>query len=571
MTQFKGKKKQPFFLIGIIAVFMLFTLSAKLVGLCTDYLWFKELGMNVVFFRELYTRLGCGFGFGVFAWVIIYFNIFVAEIISKRSESFLWPTETQTPFLKLLNVASIARLVLFVGSLAAAWFIGTWAATNWDVYLKFQNAVDFGMRDPLFGKDIGFFVFRIPFIRFIYFFSTTTFVFSFIGVLLTYLLMRNIGFDARSFAIAKGSKAHLLILAGLLCLLQAFYFQLRIYALVNAGNSIVSGAGYAAIHVSLPYLKFMRFVCVAGALLIWLNIRRRTWGLLIAGVLVVVLSAFLGKAVLSGVQKFLVAPNEVSKESQYIAWSIANTREAYGLSGIETQHFSPTGDLNVQMLEKNAMTTKNIRLWDQAPLLTTFSQLQEIRTYYEFLDSDNDRYHINGEYRQIILAPRELVPSSLPSRIWINEHLTYTHGYGLCLSPVNSITAEGLPDFFIKNIPPSSTISLQVTRPEIYYGETDAGYAIVKTKSREFDYPSGDENVYTTYNGSGGVRMNGMLKKILFAIRFGEMKILLNSDMTPESRILYNRNIRQRVEKAIPFLMYDEDPYMVITDDGRLM
>jgi uncharacterized membrane protein (UPF0182 family) len=343
------------------------------------------------------------------------------------------------------------------------------------------------------------------------------------------------------------------------------------YGMITNGSHIVNGAGYADIHYYIPVLKLMRYVSLAAALLIFCNFRMRTLKLAIAGILFIVLGDIGGKAASQAMQKFEVTPNEVVKETPYIKWSIQYTRAAYNLENIEARHFSPADNLSKELLEKNNLTVKNIRLWDQAPLLTTFSQLQEIRTYYKFLDVDNDRYQINGETRQVMLAPRELVPANLPSRIWINEKLSYTHGYGLCLGPVNSVTSEGLPNFFIKNIPPESSTPITVTRPEIYYGESPAGYAIVNTKAKEFDYPSGNDNVYSTYSGNGGVPVGGILKRLMFVLNFKELKILLSTDISSRSRMLYNRQILERVNKAMPFLIYDRDPYMVITENGRLV
>jgi uncharacterized membrane protein (UPF0182 family) len=336
-------------------------------------------------------------------------------------------------------------------------------------------------------------------------------------------------------------------------------------------GALINGAGYAQVKANLPVLNALRFVSIIAGMLVWATIFRKSFRLLGGAALLLIAVAGFGFLATQAIQKFVVGPDELTKEAPYINWSIANTRAAYGLDKIETKHFTPTADLSAVSLEANALTINNIRLWDQAPLLTTYSQLQEIRTYYEFLDVDNDRYTINGQYRQVMLSPRELVPSSLPSRIWINERLTYTHGYGLCMGPVNKVTPEGLPDFFIKNLPPSSNIPLTVTRPQIYYGEADAGYAIVKTGAKEFDYPSGNDNVYTVYDGSGGIRMDGLLRKILFALRFQELKILLRSDIGPESRIMYHRQVLERFQKAVPFLRADSDPYMVITSDGRLV
>src|SRR3989441_7819432 len=247
------------------------------------------------------------------------------------------------------------------------------------------------------------------------------------------------------------------------------------------------------------------------------------------------------------------------------------TRQAYGLDRIVEREFPADEALDARALERNAATVKNIRLWDYRPLLRTFAQLQEIRTYYKFVDVDNDRYVVNGEYRQLMLSPRELSYQHLQSRIWINEHLTFTHGYGAVVGPVNRITAEGLPEFFIQNIPPVSTIDLKVTRPEIYYGEIPNEYVFVRTKAEEFDYPSGEKNVPATYTGRGGVTGLSFSRKLVFAAYFGSLKILLSNDIMPESRILYHRHIRDRVAKVAPFLRLDQDPYLVIAQSGRLV
>ena len=248
------------------------------------------------------------------------------------------------------------------------------------------------------------------------------------------------------------------------------------------------------------------------------------------------------------------------------------TRAAYGLDHIVEREFPADETLDARALERNAATIKNIRLWDYRPLLRTFGQLQEIRTYYKFVDVDNDRYVVNGEYRQLMLSPRELSYQHLQSRIWINEHLTFTHGYGVVVGPVNRITSEGLPEFLVKDIPPQSTSGFpKVTRPQIYYGEVSNEYVLVKTKSQELDYPSGDQNVYTTYSGVGGIPLSSFFRKVAFAMRFGEIKILLSNDLTDESRIMMYRTVIQRVRQIAPFFRYDRDPYMVVDDDGRLI
>ena len=270
------------------------------------------------------------------------------------------------------------------------------------------------------------------------------------------------------------------------------------------------------------------------------------------------------------IQHLIVAPNEIDKERPYIENAIKFTQKAYALDRFEEHKFSAAQELNVKDIQSNGATMRNVRLWDHQPLLTTFAQLQEIRTYYDFAGVDNDRYWINGTYRQVSLSPRELSSSSLPDRTWINEHLIYTHGYGLCMSPVNEFTPDGLPVFFIEDIPPVSHTSIQIKRPEIYYGEVPNNYCLVKTKQQEFDYPSGEKDVYMSYDGSGGIPVQGFWRRLLFTLKFGQKNILFSSDIQPGSRVMIYRQILDRAKRLTPFLNYDNDPYMVISKDGAL-
>jgi uncharacterized membrane protein (UPF0182 family) len=272
-------------------------------------------------------------------------------------------------------------------------------------------------------------------------------------------------------------------------------------------------------------------------------------------------------------QRLRVAPNELAAERPYIAHNIRMTRAAYGLDRIEEKEFPAHENLDARALARNEVTIKNIRLWDYRPLLRTYAQLQEIRTYYRFVDVDNDRYVVNGEYRQLMLSPRELSYQHLQGgRNWINEHLTYTHGYGLVVSPVNRVTPEGLPEFFVKDIPPRASDGFpRVARPEIYFAESADEYALVRTRSQELDYPAGDQNVYARYEGRGGIGVGSWARRLLFAARFGEPKIILSDDLTAESRILIHRTVSDRIRLIAPFFRFDRDPYVVVTDDGRLV
>ncbi len=283
------------------------------------------------------------------------------------------------------------------------------------------------------------------------------------------------------------------------------------------------------------------------------------------------LVALVGRGVVPMVvQKLVVAPTELTRESPYLANHIRATRHAWGLDSVETRDLGSEASLSLTDLRNNGPTIDNVRLWDRAPLLQTFGQLQEIRTYYDFVSVDDDRYWIDGKLRQVLLSPRELNPASLPTRTFINEHLTFTHGMGLTLSPVNQVTSEGLPVLFVKDLPPVSTGSLKITRPQIYFGELANEFVFVGTRQQEFDHPAGDENVTTTYAGKGGVTVGGLGRRILLATHFGSSKILFSQDIRPESRVLYNRNITSRGKKALPFLIFDRDPYLVVSDDGTL-
>ncbi len=332
----------------------------------------------------------------------------------------------------------------------------------------------------------------------------------------------------------------------------------------------MAGASYTDIHAVLPLLKVEVVAAVLAAVTavscMFLSRNRLVW--LGVGLYVLALGAsWIYPATL---QRFSVAPNELAKETPYIEHNIAATRQAFALDQVEERELTGERALTAQDIKENQATINNIRLWDQQPLLDTFAQIQEIRTYYEFAGVDNDRYPINGQMRQVMLSTRELSSASLPNQNWINEHLTFTHGFGLTLGPVNEVTTEGLPVLWIKDIPPvASEPLLKVERPEIYFGEMSNDRVYVKTKTKEFSYPAGEDNVFGNYEGTDGVGIASTWRQTLFATRFADMKLLLSEDLTPESRVLFYRNIRERLGKVAPFLRFDSDPYLVISE-GRL-
>jgi uncharacterized protein len=355
--------------------------------------------------------------------------------------------------------------------------------------------------------------------------------------------------------------------------LRGIGFWLDRFDLLFSPRGLVFGASYTEVHASLPVLQWLvvlAFLCAAACVF---QMFRPGWRFLVAGLVVLVVLWVAGLGIAPALlQSYRVKPNELAFERPYIENNIRMTRQAYALDRVMEKDFAAEDNLTPAVLDRNNLTVKNIRLWDHRPLLVTYGKLQEIRTYYKFRDVDVGRYTLNGEYRQVMLSARELSYRDLPSRGWINEHLTYTHGYGLVASPVNRITPEGLPDFFIKDIPPSVGGGIpKITRPEIYYGEIGNEYVFVRTRSQELDYPSGDQNVYTRYEGKGGIPVDSLLRKAAFAARFGALNVLLSNDLTPESRVMIYRDVAARVQEATPFLKFDRDPYVVITADGRLM
>ena len=320
----------------------------------------------------------------------------------------------------------------------------------------------------------------------------------------------------------------------------------------------------------MPAAMVLMIVALAGAALaLWQAFRTRNWAIPVAIGLYLVVSIG-GEIYSTALQRFVVTPNEQVRETPFIEYNIAATRRAFGLETVEVRPLSGDALLTRNDIANNAATLENVRLWDHQPLLETFGQIQEIRTYYDFVSVDNDRYPINGTLRQVMLSARELNSASLPNRTWVNERLTFTHGYGLTLGPVNQVTSEGLPVLFVRDLPPQTTVDLKIDEPSIYFGERTNDYVIVRTETREFHYPRGDENEYTRYSGTGGVSLGSLWRKLVFAFRFGAYQIVLSDDIGPESRILFNRNIRERINALAPFLRYlDQDPYLVIAD-GKL-
>lgn len=556
--------------IIFIAVLILLTLFWRSIELIADWYWFQEVGFERVFTVTFYTQLKVAFFFGIAFFIIFFLNLFLADRLSSRE---YWIDADDLIHLPPWEAGSQPLFpLILLGSLLFSVFAGMRGAGQWENYLRYLNATPFGLADPLFNRDISFYVFQFPFLKYLYGWLMTVFIITTLATALVYFLRRSFQFTPPRWGrITKPARCHLTILGASLFFLGTWGVWLELIEILFSKRGVVFGPGYTDVHTQIWVLKILMGVTFFCALSILSLIWRRDWRLPLVGIAGFLIVLIVGTGIYPAlVQKFKVIPNEFVLEKPFIEQNIKYTRLAYQLNTIEDREFPAEENLTRQDLNKNDLTIKNIRLWDHAPLLATYSQLQEIRTYYKFVDVDNDRYNINGEYRQVMLSARELSYSALPARTWVNEHLTYTHGYGAVLGPVNRITREGLPEFFIKDIPPVASADVKITRPEIYYGEMSNEYVFVRTKRPEFDYPVGEKNVYTQYNGRGGVPLS-FWRKIIFAIRFGSFTILLSDDLTPESRVMYYRKITERVNRVAPFLRFDADPYLVISPEGRLI
>jgi uncharacterized membrane protein (UPF0182 family) len=556
--------------LGIIAlVFVGLIVVPWLASFFTDWLWFKEVGFQTVFATSLVWRIGLFIIGGAFAFAFFYGNVRIARgagsgfpvLFVNRGDGV--NIDVSRLFTKLFFPAAIVLSFVTAVSLSAWWL----------TLLKGMNGVPLGARDPLFNRDISFYLFRLPLISGVLNTLITLTLLSLVATAVMYWLRSEITLPPRRASAKPKAARHL---GGLLVLLFVL-LAIRTWIVDTSGllfstTGPLIGASYTDVHIALPGLYICGIVGVLAAVWVLFGILRDklVWSAVSATVFYLVVSVLARGIVPAAFQKLVVSPNELTRETPYIRKHIEATRNAWGLDKVEGRDLSGEVQLTLANIKANAATVDNVRLWERDLLMQTFKQLQEIRTYYDFVSVDDDRYTIDGRYRQVHLAARELNSESLPTRTFINSRLTFTHGMGVTMAPVNQVTSEGLPVLFIKDVPPVSTVSVKLTRPQIYYGELTNEYVFVGTGQPEFDYPAGDKNIYTKYTGRGGVPIGSFLRKVLYAFQFGSLKILLSDDIKGSARVLYRRNIMERATTAMPFLDFDNDPYLMITDAGEL-
>jgi uncharacterized membrane protein (UPF0182 family) len=555
--------------IAVAIAFLLFIVVPAASGFFADLWWFREIGYDVVFIRTVTTRLLLFLVAGAVGSATLYLNLSLAQRGVVPEPVMVRMGEAVAP----VDVAGATRRLRLPISILFGIVFGLGVSATWQVLLQWLHRTPFDVADPVFSRDIGYYVFSLPALSVaLGMISTLAFV-SLLATVPTYFFRGDVVVSPRRLRIEPSAGVHLAILLAVPFVVTALrlWFVDSAELLYSTTGPLV-GASYTDLHATLPAIRVSAIAALAAAVVVLVGGARRMlgwYGVLAVGGYVSV--AILGRGIVPAImQKFVVAPTELTRETPYLERHIAATRRAWGIDSVQSRDLEGVPTLTLASLRANAATIENVRLWDRAPLLRTFGQLQEIRTYYDFVSVDDDRYWIDGKYRQVLLSPRELNAQSLPTRTFINEHLTFTHGMGLTMSPVNQVTTQGLPVLLIQDLPPATTGSLKVSRPQIYYGELAQDFVFVGTRQKEFDYPAGEANIYTAYVGKGGVPVGGLFRRMLLALHFGNSKVLLSGDITSESRVLYHRNIVTRIRKALPFLKLDRDPYLVVADDGTL-
>jgi uncharacterized protein len=551
--------------VGVLVGIFLFTILA---GFIVEVLWYDEIGQSPVFWHTLSTKIWLGVIFGLLFFALLYVNLVIARRI--RPEETIVPNPLD-PLERVRDATEpYIRWLLPLGAGVLAFLVGLSVSGNWQLYLLWRNAsgVFFGNPDPQFHRDPAFYIFDLPWLRFLQGWLFSSLIGVTLLVAIAHVLWGGIRPQAPAFAdkVTPAARAHLSVLLGLVMLVKAWGYWLGRFDLLTSQRGVVEGASYTEVKAQLPALNFLTIVAVICAVLFFLNIRTKQWSLpIVAVALLAIVSVLLGTAYPAFVQQFKVKPNEQQLEEPYINDNIAATKQAFGLSQIEQQPRPASAPpLSSGALKDNRTTVSNIRLWRPSTLQKNFAAFQQIRQYYDFLDVDVDRYPLGpgGSPRVIMVSARELNPGGIQStaQTWQNTHLTYTHGYGAVASQVNTASIQGQPVLTLKDLPPEGEPFMQ--QPRIYYGEEDQGSFVVAGAQGELDYDGAQNN--EQYLGSGGIPIDNIFRRALFAWNFRDINLLLSNQITDSSRLMIYRNIEQRAAKAVPFLRFDSDPYLAI-------
>ncbi len=551
-----------------------FSIARAVATFFTNYLWFDSVDLNSVWLKILITKSALVAATSLLAFAFIFINLRLAvraTPVMDIFESF----DSQDPLSRFREFVNERFLKYRLwGAIGLSLFLGAGASQLWEQVLLFLNQKSFGVTDPIFQNDISSYVFGLPLYRLFVSWGFQLVIFTSVIIVLFFIATGALQLrPGRLPEVSSGAKAHLSVLLAFVAVLKAFAYRLDSMELLYSPRGKVFGASYTDAVAHLPALNLLILISLFGAVLLLVNIKRRGWLLPATAIsLWLAVSIIVGGVVPAAIQRFRVLPDELNKELPYVESHINYTRLAYGLDSIEEKSFEASPDLTEDDISDNSQTVDNIRLWDPTVLAETYSQLQEIRAYYALDEVDVDRYKINGELTQVMVSARELDQTNLPAVGWVNERLQYTHGYGVVFSPANNVASQGQPDFYVKGVPATTTVSeLEIEQPRIYFGESaeSVEYVVVNSLQEEVDYPlstEGQSVAYTNYSGDGGVGIGSFFRRLGFALRYGELNLLISNQLSDDSKLIMERNIVSRVKKAAPFLYTDNDPYLALVE-----
>ena len=556
--------------VGIIG----FSIARAVATFFTNYLWFDSVDLNSVWLKILITKSALVAATSLLAFAFIFINLRLAvraTPVMDIFESF----DSQDPLSRFREFVNERFLKYRLwGAIGLSLFLGAGASQLWEQVLLFLNQKSFGVTDPIFQNDISSYIFGLPLYRLFVSWGFQLVIFTSVIIILFFIATGALQLrPGRLPEVSSGAKAHLSVLLAFVAVLKAFAYRLDSMELLYSPRGKVFGASYTDAVAHLPALNLLILISLFGAILLLVNIKRRGWLLPATAIsLWLAVSIIVGGVVPAAIQRFRVLPDELNKELPYVENHIDYTRLAYGLDSIEEKSFEASPNLTDDDISDNSQTVDNIRLWDPTVLAETYSQLQEIRAYYALDEVDVDRYKINGELTQVMVSARELDQTNLPAVGWVNERLQYTHGYGVVFSPANNVASQGQPDFYVKGVPATTTVSeLEIDQPRIYFGESaeSVEYVVVNSLQEEVDYPlstEGQSVAYTNYSGDGGVGIGSFFRRLGFALRYSELNLLISNQLSDDSKLIMERNVVSRVKKAAPFLYTDNDPYLALIE-----
>jgi uncharacterized membrane protein (UPF0182 family) len=551
----------------VILIAVLFSLRG-LAGFYTDYLWFNSLGQGGTWGELLAAKVVPAVVFTAVFFVLMLTSLLIADRLAPKVR----PMGPASPEDELVNryqqVTGRYQGRIRVGvSVFFALIAGIGVSSQWRNWILFTHRVDFGTRDPQFHRDVGFYVFQLPFIQFILDWLFAGLVIILLVTAVAHYLNGGIRFQSPLQRVTPQVKVHLSVILAVMALVKTAQYYFSRFGLTLSSRGVVDGAGYTDVKAQLPAYNLLIFISIVAALLFLWNIFRRGWVLPVIAVgLWGFVSIVVGTIYPAAIQNFKVKPNELAQERPYIGRNINATRAAFGLQNVGVQSFNYTQNLDPAVVDTNRATIDNARLWDPIVIRSTYQTLQGLQPYYTINSVALDRYNVNGQETQVLIGARDLNSGSLPSQSWVNEHLVYTHGYAAIISPTNQAAQGGDPIFYLRDVPPSTqTIPLTNRGAQLYFGQNLSGYTIVDAKQAEFNYArANNTNAMTRYSGKDGIRLSNLVRRAAFALRFGDLNPLISGQVTGNSKLLMVRDIVSRVQKLAPFLHYDSDPYPVV-------